>query len=104
MLRRVHLYELKKITSKIVTSVYYLIVNSLDKGGIVCGTCSHFCHRCCILVHEKCVRDSGWVRDNNCFCCRECMTGKVIYDEDGHYKNIKDSLCNFIVPFQGIVF
>ena len=32
------------------------------------------------------------------------MTGTVVYDEYGHFKNIKDYLCRFVVPFQGIKF
>ena len=29
------------------------------------------------------------------------MTGTVVYDEVGHFQNIKDCLCRFVVPFQG---
>ena len=29
------------------------------------------------------------------------MTETVVCDEDGHFKNIKDCLCIFGVPFQG---
>ena len=76
----------------------------MDKGGVLCGADSFYCYHYCIPVYAKWFRDSGWVRDYNLLCCHEYMTGKVIYDEDGHYKNIKDSLCNFIVPFQGIFF
>ena len=43
-------------------------------------------------------------KDEILFCCRECMTGTVVYDEYGHFKNIKDYLCRFVVPFQGIKF
>ena len=67
MLRRVHLCELKNTSSKIVICVCYLTVNYLDKEGVLCGTGIFYCHRCCIAVHKKCVRDYGWVRDDNLF-------------------------------------
>ena len=74
------------------------------KGAVLCDAGICYNDRCCIPVHEKCVRDSDWVKDDNFFCCREYMTGKVIYNEDGHYKNIKDSLCKFVISLQGKLF
>ena len=32
------------------------------------------------------------------------MTGTVVYDGNRHFKNIKDCLCRFVVPFQGKLF
>ena len=29
------------------------------------------------------------------------MTGTILYDEDGHFKKIKDYLCRLVVLFQG---
>ena len=60
MLRRSHLYDLKKTTSKVVEGECYLIVECLDKGQILCGNGSVCCNHCFIPVHDKCVRHSGW--------------------------------------------
>ena len=37
MLHRNHLYDFKKTTSKVVEGGYYLSVECLDKGEILCG-------------------------------------------------------------------
>ena len=73
----------------------------MEKGGILCGAGSVYCNHCFIPVHGKCVGDSGWEKDDNLFCCYKYMTGTVVYDEDGHFKNSKDCLCRFVVSSQG---
>ena len=48
-----------------VIDVCFLTVNCLDKEGVLCDADSFCFHRCCVPVHEKYVRDSSWVRNDN---------------------------------------
>ena len=69
MLRRVHLYGMKKTFFNIVKSGCHLMDKDIDKKVILCGAGSFCCDHSCILVHEKYVHNSGRVKINNLFCC-----------------------------------
>ena len=58
MLRRNHLYDLKKTTSEVIEGDCYLTVECLYKGIIVCSAGSICCNHYFIPVHEKCVHNS----------------------------------------------
>ena len=92
ILCRFHVYEMKKTSSKIVEGECYLMDDCIDQNGILCFTGSFCCDHCCIPVHEKCVSGSGSVRNDNLFCCHECMTEDVEFDQEGYFKCVKNSL------------
>ena len=50
----------------------------------------------CVRIHRP-----NRIKDENLCCCHECMTGTILYDEDGHFNKIKDYLCRLVVLFQG---
>ena len=51
-----------------------------DRKSNLYGACDFCCESCCIHMHEKGVRNSGWVKSDNLFYYNDCMTGKVEYD------------------------
>ena len=89
MLRCLYLYNMIKTSSKKVFGECCLMDNYLDRNSILCGVGSFCSEDCCIPIHDKCVRNSGWVKNNHFCCCRICMTGTVEYNEEGYFKCIK---------------
>ena len=45
---------------------------------------------------------SCWVRNDNLFCCHECMIGNVESDQKGYFNCIKNSLYKFVFLYHSV--